>query len=154
MKIENGPIYHIHVDGVAVKPDLHFSTELVDFGERFVFRPGMKPHTAVLTMTNRGRNELNVSCLSELSSQSPFSYEFKQVILAGQKSAQCLVNFLPREAKLYEEKLVFELNGLTRRELRLCGRGTPMRVELVEPKNKAFDLGTLQIGKVCICLLS
>lgn len=148
LKIENGPIYHIHVDGIAVKPDLHFSPSVVDFGERFTFRPGMKPHTTILTLTNRGQKDLNVSCLSELSSQSAFAYEFKQVILAGKKSAQCSISFLPREAKMYEEKLVFELNGLTKREVRLCGLGTNMRVELVDPKNKLFDLGTLQIGKV------
>lgn len=158
LKIENGPIYHIHVDGIAVKPDLHFSPSVVDFGSCFTSRPGMKPNTTTLTLTNRGQKDLNVSCLTDLASNSAFTYDFKQVILGGKKSAQCVVSFLPREPKIYNEKLVFELNGLTRREVLLHGQGTQMRVELVESRNKLFDLGTLQIGRVrrlfCDCIYS
>lgn len=148
LKIENGPIYHIHVDGTAVKPDLQFTPSVVDFAKCFTFKPGMKPVSSILILTNRGTKDLSVSCLTELPPHSAFSYEFKQIILGPKKTAQCTVNFLPTEATKYEEKLVFELNGLTRREVYMRGEGTHFRIELIDPKNKIFDLGTLQIGKV------
>lgn len=108
----------------------------------------MKPTTSVLTLTNRGQKDLNISCLTELPIQSAFTYEFKQIILKSKKTAQCIINFLPQESKTFEEKLVFELNGLTKREVILRGEGTQLKIELDELKNKIFDLGTLQIGKV------
>lgn len=108
----------------------------------------MKAKTLELTLTNRGLKDLNISCLTELPALSVFSYDFKQIILGPKKSTQCIVSFLPREPKSYEENLVFELNGLTKREINLRGEGTQLKLELDEPKNKLIDLGTLQIGKV------
>ncbi len=63
------------------------------------------------------------------------------------KTTSTTITFIPRDCKSYQEKLVFELNGLTRREIYLSGQGTQMRVELVDPKQKLFELGTIQIGK-------
>lgn len=148
MKIENGPIYHIRAQGIAVKPDLHIYPSSANFDKCFIFKPGMKAKTLVLTLTNRGQKDLNISCLTELSAQSAFSYDFKQIILGPKKSTQCIVSFLPREPKIYEENLIFELNGLTKREINLYGEGTQLKLELDDPKNKLIDLGTLEIGKV------
>lgn len=147
LKIDNGSVYHIHLDGIAVRPDLQFSFNEFDFGPCFVYKAGMKLNTASLVMTNKGTKDLNVSCLSELNS-SVFQFDFKQLILMPGKSVSNLITFIPRECRMYNEKLVFELNGLTRREVNLKGQGAQMRVELFEPKQKIFDLSTLQIGKV------
>lgn len=54
LKIENGSTYHVHLDGVAVKPDLEFSFTNFDFGPTFVYRAGMKLRTVQLKMTNKG----------------------------------------------------------------------------------------------------
>lgn len=151
LKIENGPIYHVHLDGIAVKPDLHLSTSLVDFGACFVYRAGMYAKTNTLTLTNNGLKELNVSCIGEpVNSSGVFQLDFKQVILGPGKSASCTVTFLPKDCRSYSDKIVFELNGLTKREVALSGVGTQLRLELADPKHKLFDLGTLQIGKVCL----
>jgi hydrocephalus-inducing protein len=147
LKVDNGSTYHIHLDGIAVKPDLQFSFNHFDFGPCFIYKAGMKLKTTTLTLTNKGVKDLNISCLSELAN-SPFQFDFKQLILMPGKNTTSTITFIPRDLKVYNEKLVFELNGLTKREVSLTGAGTMMRVELVDSKQKLFDIGTLQIGKI------
>jgi hydrocephalus-inducing protein len=77
-----------------------------------------------------------------------FQFDFKQLIVLPGKSATTTITFIPKECKPYSDKLIFELNGLTRREITLSGLGTQMKIELADPKQKLFDLGTIQIGKV------
>ena len=146
LKVENGSIYHVHLDGIAVRPDLHFSFTHFDFGPCFIYKAGMKLKSTMLQLTNRGNKDLNVSCLTELAN-SCFQFDFKQLILAPGKSSQTKITFIPRENKSYQEKILFELNGLTRREINLIGLGAQLRIELLDPKQKVFDIGTLQIGK-------
>ena len=147
LKIENGSTYHVHLDGIAIRPDLQLSFLHFDFGPTFVYKAGMKLKTTSFSLTNRGNKDLNVACLSELNN-SPYQFDFKQLILAPNKTTTSTITFIPRECKTYNEKLVFELNGLTKREVTLTGSGTHMRVELVDPRQKLFDVGTLQMGKV------
>ncbi|CAF0787663.1 unnamed protein product [Brachionus calyciflorus] len=146
LKIDNGPVYHVHLDGIAVKPDLQFSFQEFNFGNCFIYKAGMKMNTKALVMTNRGNKDLNVSCLTELN--SVFQFDFKQQIIQPGKSLTSLITFIPREVKSYQEILIFELNGLTRREVDIKGQGVQMKVEIVDLKNKLFDIGTLQIGKI------
>ncbi|RMZ93720.1 hydrocephalus-inducing -like [Brachionus plicatilis] len=141
----NGCVYHVHLDGIAVRPDLHFSFSQFDFGQCFVYKAGMRVSSTNLTLTNRGAKDLNVSCLSELD--PVFQFDFKQQILPAGKSISPLITFVPREAKCYEQTLHFELNGLTRRRVQLKGCGTQLRLELVDAKTKLIELGTLEIGK-------
>ena len=133
--IKNGPVYNISVDGIAVKPVLNFLPQELNFGKRFT----LTSSNSILAITNRGEKDANIFCLSKPSSQSAFDYEIKEVKLDGQKSFQYSIRFLPREAKLYKEKLVFKLNDLTEKEILLTGYG-------VEPGNEHFDLG--QTGNV------
>lgn len=147
LKVENGSVYHIHLDGIAVRPDLQVTpVGGINFGPTFVYKAGMKVKTSELTLTNRGPKDLNVACLTEQSAQSPFQHDFRQVILASGSSVTFNCSFIPKEQKTYSEKFVFELNGLTRREITLSGQGTPMRLELLDSKQRVFDLGTLQCG--------
>jgi hydrocephalus-inducing protein len=146
LNIQNGSIYHIHLDGIAVKPDLQFSFNEYDFGSCFVYKAGMKLNTVELQMANRGVKDLNISCLTELTN-SAFQFDFKQVILAPGKCNTLPITFIPRECKNYKENLIFELNGLTRRQVSISGTGTQLRIDLVDAKNKLFDVGTLEIGK-------
>ena len=147
LKIENGSTYHVYVSGIAVKPDLVFSFDKFNFGPCFVYKAGMKLSTSTLTMTNRGKRDLNVVSLYD-GSNAAFQLDFKQVILQPGKSAQATISFIPREYKSYAERFVFELNGLTRREVHVEGHGTQMRIELADSAQKFVELGTLQIGKV------
>ena len=63
------------------------------------------------------------------------------------------MSFVPRESKVYAEKFVFEINGLTQREVAVSGVGTHLRIELIESRQKTFDIGTLQIGQASKRLL-
>jgi len=141
-------MYHIHLDGIAVRPDLHASFDRHDFGPSFIYRAGMPLKSVPLTLTNRGTKDLSVACLSETAfADSCFQFDFKQLILVAGKSHQAKVTFIPRECRQYSAQIVLELNGLTRRTVELSGAGTHLRVELVEPRQKLFDVGTLQIGQ-------
>ena len=72
-----------------------------------------------LTLTNRGTKDLSIA-------DSCFQFDFKQ----------------------YSAQIVLELNGLTRRAVEVSGAETHLRVELVEARQKLFDVGTLQIGQI------
>ncbi len=141
-------MYHIHLDGIAVRPDLHFSFDSHDFGPSFIHRAGMPLKSTVLTLTNRGTKDMSIVCVSETSlANACFQFDFKQIILLAGKSHQAKVTFIPRECRRYDELIVLELNGLTTRTISLSGVGTHFKVELVDPKHKLFDVGTLQIGQ-------
>lgn len=146
LNIHNGCVYSVHLDGIAVKPDVNFSFENFDFGKCFVYKAGMKINSTKLVLSNKGAKDLNVACLSELDT-SVFQFDFRQQILPAGKSIETTINFIPRELKSYEQILTFELNGLTRRQVKIAGQGVQFRLELAEASGKIFDIGTLEIGK-------
>jgi hydrocephalus-inducing protein len=149
LKIENGSVYHVHLDGIGVRPDLHLSFSNYDFGPCFIYKAGMKLKQADLQLINRGNKDLNISCLnSDISNKnSCFQFEFKQTILQPGKSINTQISFIPRECRAYSEQIILELNGLTRREIFLTGIGAQLKLELVDSKQKCFDIGTLQVDK-------
>lgn len=104
LKVENGSVYHIHLDGIAVRPDLQSSFNEYDFGPSFIYKAGMNLKSTMLTLTNRGNKDLNISCLTDFA-QSCFQFDFKQVILLPGKSTQSKITFLPRDSKDYNENV-------------------------------------------------
>ena len=149
LEIENGPAYHVHLDGIAVRPDVYFSFGAYDFGACFVHSnktAGMKAQSVELALCNRSAKDLSIVCLNDLS-ESCFQLDFKQAIIAPGKMIQTWLTFMPRESRRYDQVLVFELNGLTKREVRVSGVGTPMLLELSDAKQRLVDLGTLEPGK-------
>ena len=102
LKVHNGSIYHVHVDGVAVRPELTLepASGHLEFGPTFIYKAGMRVRSLELALINRGRKELNVACVSELPANSPFQFDFKQLILAPGQSVTCPCSFTPREYKV------------------------------------------------------
>lgn len=148
IKVDHGAVYHIHVDGIAVKPDIQFSFNEYNFGPCFIYKAGMPVQSVKLNILNAGSKEINVDWVSNNASlNSCFLIDFKQTILMPKESTTMSISFIPRESLKYEEKVIFELNGLTRREINLQGVGTEMRIELVDNKQKVLGIGTLEIGK-------
>lgn len=149
LKVENGSIYHIHLDGIGVRPDLYLSFSNYDFGPCFIYKAGMKLKQVDLQLTNRGNKDLNISCVNNETNikNSCFQFDFKQIILQPNKSVTTQICFIPRECKAYSEQIILELNGLTRREIFLTGVGAQLKIELTDPKQKCFDVGTLQVNK-------
>jgi hydrocephalus-inducing protein len=157
LNIENGSEYNVRVDGVAVQPELRLSFVEHDFGACFVHKTGMTAKTIVLTMSNYGAKEINVSYLKESVDSSSaqqqqqelscFQLDFKQVILAPSKSATATISFAPAQCRQYVETFTFDLNGLTRRCVTVRGLGCNFRVDPLDVKQRRLlDLGTLQIG--------
>jgi hydrocephalus-inducing protein len=148
IKVDHGAVYHIHIDGIAVRPDVQFSFYEYNFGPCFIYKAGMPVQSIKLNILNAGSKETNVDCLFNNSSvNSCFLIDFKQTILMPKESTTMSISFIPRECMKYEEKVLFELNGLTRREICLKGVGTDMKIELVDSKQKVLDVGTLEVGK-------
>ena len=85
LRVENGSAYHVHLDGIAVRPLLALSFTSFDFGPCFVYKAGMKLKTVILTLENRGPKELSVALMSlSANTSSVFQIDFKQsVILPG-----------------------------------------------------------------------
>jgi hydrocephalus-inducing protein len=54
LKIEHGSVYHIHVDGIAVRPNLQFSFTQYDFGPCFIYKAGMPIVSQKLAISNTG----------------------------------------------------------------------------------------------------
>ena len=85
-------MYHVHLDGIAVRPELHFSFENYDFGPGFIYKTGMPLKSTMLNLTNRGNKDLSIVCLSESAlANACFQFDFKQVILLPGKSQQTKV---------------------------------------------------------------
>lgn len=148
IKVIHGSVYHVHVDGIAVKPDIQFSFFEYNFGPCFIYKAGMPIANKKLNILNAGTKETNVDCLFDNSNtKSCFSIDFKQTILMPKESTTATISFVPRESISYSEKLVFELNGLTKREIVLKGIGSDMKVELKDSRQKIIDVGVLETGK-------
>jgi hydrocephalus-inducing protein len=146
--INNGATYKVYLDGIAVKPDVNFSFVQYDFGATLVYKAGMPVRTCKLNVTNTGAKDISVDSLFDNPASNCFTVDFKQVILAAGESASACISFIPRENREYNEKVVFELNGLTRREVHLHGTGTDMNIEVFNAKDRVIDFGALQAPKV------
>ena len=74
--------------------------------------------------------------------------EFSATVLSPGDTRNINITFYPREAVKYQEDLVFEINGLSKRNIEVHGLGTEMRVEVANPKDKVVNLGALRVGQV------
>lgn len=148
IKIEHGTVYHVYIEGITVKPEVQFSFNSYNFGPCFVYKAGMPINSTNLTIKNTGTKDTTIDCLSNNNHKSCFTLDFKQTILNPGETITIPITFIPRESINYQEKIKFELNGLSKREILLQGIGTHMNIELVDNKQKIIDMGTLQIGKL------
>ena len=68
----------------------------------------------------------SVDCLYTPTAHLHHNFE-AQVIPPGE-SVDVKFTFFPREAKLYNETVAFEINGLSKQSVQIKGHGTEMKV--------------------------
>ncbi|CAJ0963871.1 unnamed protein product, partial [Ranitomeya imitator] len=73
--------------------------------------------------------------------------DFCANVLSPGDKMEVPITFYPRAAILYQEPVVFQMNGHSQQLIRLQGHGIEMKVEVVDPKYKVLNFGAVNIGQ-------
>lgn len=57
-------------------------------------------------------------------------HTFDACVIPPGQSVEIPFTFYPREAKKYREVVTFEINGLSKQDIEICGQGTEMKVDI------------------------
>ncbi|NXU58594.1 HYDIN protein, partial [Turnix velox] len=145
LQISKGPTFTCVFLATVVVPSLHFSTTRLNFGTCFIYQTGMPPASQTLTITNEADKVVSLNCL--FTDTMHLEVDFPGYILCPGETVYVPVTFYPREAVFYHELIPFEINGLSQQTVEVQGRGTEMKLDVVEPKGKVVKLGALAIGQ-------
>eukprot|EP00079_Xenopus_tropicalis_P024447 XP_012817094.1 PREDICTED: hydrocephalus-inducing protein homolog isoform X1 [Xenopus tropicalis] len=145
IKIENGPELRCCLNGRAVRPGMHFSFTQYNFGNCFIYHAGMQPVRKTLIITNKDEREVSMDCL--YSNTAHIEVDFHAVVLLPGGKMEIPITFYPRAAILYQETVIFQMNGHSKQAVNLQGQGIEMKVEVSDPKYKVTNFGAVNIGQ-------
>ncbi|XP_068116429.1 hydrocephalus-inducing protein homolog [Hyperolius riggenbachi] len=145
IRIENGPEVTCHIGGSAVRPGVHFSFTEHNFGQCFIYHEGMRPVRKSLLVVNKDDRDVSIDCL--YSNTAHMVLEFSSDVLPPGGKMEIPIIFYPRAAMLYQETVVFQMNGHTQQNVQLQGQGIEMKVEVADPKYKVTHFGAVGIGQ-------
>lgn len=120
--------YVFQIGGRGVRPNLHFSYTDFDFASRFITAPGaaLEPAESVMLVTNRDlENPLSIDCA--FVNQRALSVECKPTVLEPGDTIEIPFNFAPREAKDYVFDVPFLVNGTSKQNVHVTGKGVYAR---------------------------
>ena len=142
----DGPSFAVQFSGIASEPGLHFSFMEHDFGPSFVYKPGLPPRQVTLTITNRDSREHSVECLYQTTPYLVHNME-QVVLIKPECSHDVVFSFYPREVKRYNEKVMFEMNGISSQPIVLRGAGSEFSLVVANPKHRLVKLGALKLNE-------
>ncbi|XP_069724910.1 hydrocephalus-inducing protein homolog [Phaenicophaeus curvirostris] len=145
LQISKGPTFTCVFLATVVVPAVHFTTTRLNFGACFIYHAGMPPAQQTLVITNKADKDVSLNCL--FTSTAHLKVDFTGCILHPGGTVEVPVTFCPREVVSYRELIPFEINGLCQQTVEVRGRGTEMKVDVVEPQGKVVKLGALSIGQ-------
>ncbi|XP_066439738.1 hydrocephalus-inducing protein homolog isoform X2 [Eleutherodactylus coqui] len=145
LQIENGPLIRCPLRGSAVHPGLHFSFKEHNFGQCFIYQAGMLPVREILVITNKDNRPVSIDCL--YNNTANMELQFCADILSPGAKMEVPITFYPRAAILYQETVVFQMNGHSKQLIKLQGHGIEMKVEVSDPKYKIINFGAVNIGQ-------
>ncbi|NWI09406.1 HYDIN protein, partial [Crypturellus soui] len=145
LQIHKGPKFVCVLLATVVVPTVCFSFTKLNFGTCFVYQAGMPLAQQTLFITNKADTDVSLSCL--FSSTAHLEVDCPGYTLAPEGTVEVPITFYPREAVSYHELVRFEINGLSQQTVEVRGRGTEMKVDVVEPQRKVVKLGALSIGQ-------
>ncbi|KAM6409238.1 hydrocephalus-inducing protein homolog [Rhynochetos jubatus] len=145
LQISNGPTFTCVFLATVVVPTVHFSTTRLNFGACFIYHAGMTPAQQTLVITNKADKDMSLNCL--FTSTAYLEVHFTGCVLHPRGRVEVPITFYPREVASYHELILFEINGLCQKTVEVRGRGTEMKVDVVEPQGKVVKLGALSIGQ-------
>jgi hypothetical protein len=139
--------YVFQIGGRGVRPNLHFSYTDFDFASRFITAPGaaLEPAESILLVTNRDlENPLSIDCA--FVNQRALSVDCKPTVLEPGDSLEIPFNFAPREATDYEFVVPFLVNGTSKQNVVVKGKGIYARLELVDLQQSHVQFGNIVEG--------
>ncbi|XP_008942476.1 PREDICTED: hydrocephalus-inducing protein-like, partial [Merops nubicus] len=145
LQISKGPTFTCTFLATVVVPTVCFSTTRLNFGACFIYHAGMAPPRQTLVITNKADRDVSLSCL--FTSTAHLEVDFPGCVLCPGGTVEVPITFYPREVASYHELIPFEINGLCQQTVEVRGRGTEMKVDVVEPRGKVVKLGALSIGQ-------
>lgn len=146
IKISHGPTFICNVLGCAVSPAVHFSFTSHNFGTCFIYQAGMPPYKQTLVVTNREETSMSLDCL--YTNTPHVEVNFSVDVIKPGKTLEIPITFYPREAINYRELIPFEINGLSQQTVEIKGKGTEMKLLVLDPANRIVKLGAVLPGQV------
>ncbi|XP_070307131.1 hydrocephalus-inducing protein homolog isoform X1 [Odocoileus virginianus] len=146
IKISHGPTFTCTISGFAVSPAVHFSFTSYNFGTCFIYQAGMPPYKQTLIVTNKAETAMSLDCL--YTNTSHLEVNFRVDVIKPGKTLEIPITFYPRETISYRELIPFEINGLSQQVVEIKGKGTEMKILVLDPANKILKLGAILPGQV------
>uniref|UniRef100_A0A8C8TUT7 HYDIN, axonemal central pair apparatus protein n=1 Tax=Peromyscus maniculatus bairdii TaxID=230844 RepID=A0A8C8TUT7_PERMB len=146
IKISHGPTFICNILGCAVSPAVHFSFTSHNFGTCFIYQAGMPPYKQTLVVTNKEETSMSLDCL--YTNTTHVEVNFNVDVIKPGKTLEIPITFYPREAISYRELIPFEINGLSQQTVEIRGKGTEMKILVLDPANRIVKLGAVLPGQV------
>ncbi|VCW68228.1 unnamed protein product [Gulo gulo] len=146
IKISHGPTFLCSLSGCAVSPAVHFSFTSYNFGTCFIYQAGMPPYKQILVVTNKEETSMSLDCL--YTNTTYLEVNFRVDVIKPGKTLEIPITFYPRESIQYRELIPFEINGLSQQIIEIKGKGTEMKISVLDPANKIVKLGAVLPGQV------
>nr|XP_023493063.1 hydrocephalus-inducing protein homolog isoform X2 [Equus caballus] len=146
IKISHGPTFTCSISGCAVSPAIHFSFTSYNFGTCFIYQAGMPPYKQTLVITNKEDTSMSIDCL--YTNTPHLELNFRVDVVKPGKTLEIPITFYPRESISYRELIPFEINGLSQQVVEIKGKGTEMKILVLDPANKIVKLGAVLPGQV------
>ncbi|KAM6223795.1 hydrocephalus-inducing protein homolog [Rhynchocyon petersi] len=146
IKISHGPTVTCSIVGCSVSPAVHFSFTSYNFGTCFIYEAGMPPYKQILSITNQEETSMSLDCL--YTNTSHLEVNFRVDVIKPGKALMIPIVFYPRESISYQELIPFEINGLSQQVIEIKGKGTEMKISVLDPANRIVKLGALIPGQV------
>ncbi|XP_004431871.1 PREDICTED: hydrocephalus-inducing protein homolog [Ceratotherium simum simum] len=146
IKISQGPTFMCTISGCAVSPAIHFSFTSYNFGTCFIYQAGMPQYKQTLVITNMGETSVSIDCL--YTNTTHLEVNFRVNVLKPGKTLEIPITFYPRESINYRELIPFEINGLSQQVVEIKGKGTEIKILVLDPANRIVKLGAVLPGQV------
>ncbi|XP_077612463.1 hydrocephalus-inducing protein homolog [Crocuta crocuta] len=146
IKVSHGPTFTCSISGCAVSPAVHFSFTSYNFGTCFIYQAGMPPYKQILAVTNKEETPMSLDCL--YTNTTYLEVNFRVDVIKPGKTLEIPIIFYPQESINYRELIPFEINGLSQQVIEIKGKGTEMKISVLDPANRIVKLGAVLPGQV------
>uniref|UniRef100_A0A8C9JFG5 HYDIN axonemal central pair apparatus protein n=1 Tax=Panthera tigris altaica TaxID=74533 RepID=A0A8C9JFG5_PANTA len=146
IKVSHGPKFTCSILGCAVSPAVHFSFTSYNFGTCFIYQAGMPPYKQMLVVTNKEETPMSLDCL--YTNTAYLEVNFRVDVIKPGKTLEIPITFYPRESINYRELIPFEINALSQQVIEIKGKGTEMKILVLDPVNRIVKLGAVLPGQV------
>jgi hypothetical protein len=140
-------VYNIFGRGTGVTPALRFSFMHYDFGACFVTSPGGSTvvEEVVLRLVNHDpSSNIAIECI--FTKTRALWVECPPTVLEAGMVLDIPIRFAPRDVKDYEFIVPFVVNGTSKVNVNIIGKGITARVELASAANRRTNFGIVNVG--------